>query len=110
MRRSRTRARRGCGGGMVPEDGSVHMACPGRRPQVEGIAAHRSGAGRAVTRWRGVPVTTPTQTFLDLAGQIGLVDLVVLGDSLARRRRVTPERLVEAAAGHRGPGARLARR
>lgn len=54
-------------GGIVPDDGSVHLTCPGRRPQVEGITAHRGGAGRAVTRWRGVPVTTPTRTFLDLA-------------------------------------------
>lgn len=97
-------------GGIVPDDGSVHLTCPGRRPQVEGITAHRAGTGRAVTRWRGVPVTTPAQTFIDLAEPLGLVDLVVLGDSLVRRRRVTSSLLVEAATAYRGPGARLARR
>ena len=97
-------------GAVVPDDGLVHLACPARRPQVEGIAAHRMGPGKAATRWCGVPVTTPAQTFLDLAAELGLVDLVVLGDSLVRRGRVTPEALVEAASQHRGAGARLARR
>ena len=97
-------------GGVVPEDGLVHLACPDRRPQVEGIKAHRGRTGQQVTRWRGLPVTSPVQTFLDLATDLGLVDLVVLGDSLVRHLRLTVEVLVDAAACHRGPGARLARR
>jgi hypothetical protein len=97
-------------GGIVPEDGGVHLACPGKRPQVDGIRAHRGGRRKAVTRWRGLPVTTPVQTFLDLANQLDLVDLVVLGDSLVRRKRVTVDLLVDTAAAFRGSGARLARR
>jgi very-short-patch-repair endonuclease len=97
-------------GGIVPDDGLVHLACPTRRAQVDGIRSHRFGPVRATTLWRQVPVTTPIQTFLDLAAVLGLVDLVVLGDSLVRRKRVTPDMLVEAADGHRGAGARQARR
>ena len=33
---------------------------------------------------QGLPMTCATQTFLDLAGDLDLVDLVVLGDSLVR--------------------------
>ena len=57
-----------------------------------------------------VTITTPIQTFLDLAPELSLVDLVVLGDSLIRRGRLTPEMLVEAATTRRGRGCRLARR
>jgi very-short-patch-repair endonuclease len=97
-------------GAIVPDDGFVHLSCPRARPQVEGIRAHRGSSARKATVWRGLAVTTPVQTFLDLAADLALVDLVVLGDSLVRRRRLTVERLVEAASAHRGPGARLARR
>ena len=97
-------------GGVVPDDGMVHLTCPGRRPQVAGIKAHRAGVDMRETPWRGLAVTTPIQTFLDLATDLALVDLVALGDSLVRKRRVTVEQLVAAAAAHRRPGARLARR
>ncbi|WP_374968655.1 hypothetical protein [Terrabacter sp. BE26] len=97
-------------GAIVPDDGLVHLACPDRRPQVEGISAHRMGTGKRTTRWRGLPLTTPAQTFVDLAAELMLVDLVVLGDSLVRRGRVTSDMLLEAAAQHRGAGGRLARR
>jgi hypothetical protein len=97
-------------GAIVPDDGLVHLACPSRRAQVEGIRSHRFGLTKATTVWRGVPVTTPMQTFLDLATVLDLVDLVVLGDSLVRRKRVTVDLLVEAATAHRGAGGRLARR
>jgi len=48
--------------------------------------------------------------FLDLAHCLTLVDLVVLGDSLVRRKRCTPDELVALAEKHRGPHSRLARR
>jgi hypothetical protein len=91
-------------GGVVPDDGFVHLACPNRRPQVDGIKAHRASASGRTTTWRGLVVTTPVQTFLDLAPHLGLVDLVVLGDSLVKQKRLTPEHLVEAATAHRGAG------
>jgi hypothetical protein len=55
-------------------------------------------------------VTTVEATFLDLADGLDLVDLVVLGDSLVKLGRVTPERLVEAAASFKGRSRALARR
>jgi hypothetical protein len=55
-------------------------------------------------------VTTAEDTFVDLARELGLVDLVVLGDSLVRRGRTTPEALAAAAAGMRGRHAAFARR
>jgi hypothetical protein len=55
-------------------------------------------------------VTNPAQTFLDLAGSLDLVDLVVLGDSLVKAKRVTPEELTAAASVWDGAGAARARR
>ncbi len=83
-------------GAVVPDTVVMHASIPGnrhrsRRPE---LTVHRSA--RVPTRFRGVPVTTPEDTFLDLAGHLTLVDLVVLGDSLVRRGRTTPDRLVAA--------------
>jgi very-short-patch-repair endonuclease len=98
-------------GGIVPNDGRTHISCVGRRPQVARLVAHRiSRNGQEYTNVDGVRVTTPRQTFVDLAGHLGLVDLVVLGDSLVKAELITPEQLVEAAASLRGRSRRLARR
>jgi hypothetical protein len=98
-------------GGVVPDDGLAHVSCAKRRPQVHGLAAHRvSRGGQEYATVRGVKLTTPAQTFLDLAADLGLVDLVVLGDSLVKTKRVTPAHLVEAAAAFRGRSRRMARR
>jgi hypothetical protein len=59
---------------------------------------------------KGLPVTSPERTFLDLAAVLDLVDLVVLGDSLVARGVTTPLALVDAARDHRGPRIALARR
>ncbi len=97
-------------GGIVPDDGLVHVTCVGRRIQVKGIQAHRVRAGQRATTRRGVRVTTVETTFLDLADALDLVDLVVLGDSLVKRGLVTPKRLVDAAASFNGRSRALARR
>ncbi len=55
-------------------------------------------------------VSSPEQTFVDLATKMNLVDLVVLGDSLVAKRRTTARQIVEAANAWRGKGSRLARR
>ena len=55
-------------------------------------------------------MTSPTQTFVDLAGDLDLVDLVVLGDSLVRAGVLTPEEVAATAAAHTGRQARRARR
>ncbi|XVX18948.1 hypothetical protein ACQP1U_11420 [Actinomycetota bacterium] len=60
--------------------------------------------------WKGLPVTTPEQTFADLARDLPLVDLVVVGDCLVKHQVTTPERLVAGMAKIRGERGRLARR
>lgn len=45
---------------------------------------------------QGVRVSGDLSMFIELGGQLGLVDLVVVGDWLVRRRGVTPEGLVRA--------------
>lgn len=84
-------------GAVVPETATLHASITGnrhrsRRPEV---CVHRSS--RAPVRFRGIPLTSAEDTFVDLAGHLSLVDLVVLGDSLVKRGRTTPERLVAAA-------------
>ncbi|GAA2741948.1 hypothetical protein GCM10009868_09990 [Terrabacter aerolatus] len=97
-------------GGVVPDDADVHVTYPRMRAQCFGIAAHRPKARQHVVSWMGLPMTAPAQTFLDMSHLLGLVDVVVLGDSLVRKRRFTPDELVALAEHHRGPYSRLARR
>ena len=52
---------------------------------------------RGVIVVRGIPVTDPITTFLQLAGHLSLVDLVVLGDAIVRIYRISPLRLLKAA-------------
>lgn len=81
-------------GAVVPHSEMLHVSIVGdsHRSRREGICVHRSS--HTPTRFRGLPITTPEDTFVDLAAYLPLVDLVVLGDSLVRRKRTTPERLV----------------
>ncbi|WP_353353711.1 DUF559 domain-containing protein [Intrasporangium sp. DVR] len=98
-------------GGVVPEDGLVHVSTTAARPKVQGIRAHRvKVGGQRCLKLDGVRVTTAVQTFLDLGSDLGLVDLVVLGDSLVKAGQTTPAELVQAAAGFRGGGRRVLRR
>jgi len=85
-------------GGVVPPSPHVQLVLPtGGRLRAQGIDA-RVGRTRSSARVRGVPVTTVEDTFLDLGAELGLVDLVVLGDSLVKAGRTTPVALVDAAA------------
>ena len=95
-------------GGVVPDDPDVHVTSPRNRAKARGIAGHRAKQNQQVTTWRGLRTTTPMQTFLDLAQVLTLVDLVVLGDSLVKRGRLTTEQLVAFVASSTGPHHRLA--
>lgn len=99
-------------GGVVPEQSHVHVTVSeaARRPKRAGIRAHVSAAGLRTLDVGGVRVTSAVQTFIDLGATLGLVDLVVLGDSLVRHGRCTPEELQVAAADFSGRGAALSRR
>ncbi|MGY4721373.1 hypothetical protein [Naumannella huperziae] len=85
-------------GAIVPDTCETHVgAVAGARSRREAVVQHRYATRPATVRHDGVRMTSPTQTFLDLAARLDLVDLVVLGDSLVRRRGIDPARLVEAA-------------
>lgn len=86
----------------------VSVARGRHRSSREDMVVHSSS--RTPTTFRAVPVTTPVDTFLDCATALDLVDLVILGDSLVRRGRVTPEQLVAEVGEASGRGVRQARR
>jgi very-short-patch-repair endonuclease len=46
-----------------------------------------------VTTMGGLRVSTPMQTFVELAEELNLVDLVVVGDALVAQKRFSPEEL-----------------
>lgn len=104
-------------GGLVPDTQETHVIVTSarwrrRRP---GLHCHV----RSTTDTRPVPgtqdgggnllVTTPEQTFVDLATELTLVDLVVLGDSLVLKAVTTTDALLDAADRATGPGSALAR-
>jgi hypothetical protein len=60
-----------------------------------GIRCH-VGDPTGVVVEKGMRVSGDVQMFIELSGQLTLVDLVVVGDWLVRRRGLTPERLVTA--------------
>ncbi|GAA1903242.1 hypothetical protein [Lapillicoccus jejuensis] len=67
-----------------------------------GVKARQRTARPPTSRRHGVLVTSPSQTFCDLGSVLDLVELVVVGDKLVRRKVVTPDQLVEAASQWRG--------
>jgi hypothetical protein len=99
-------------GGIVPETSEVHVTVPPTavRSSRQGVKAHAAVIGAAVTRFRNLLVSTPEQTFLDLAACLDLVALVVLGDSLIKTGRTSAAALRDAALAWRGRGAKLAPR
>jgi very-short-patch-repair endonuclease len=99
-------------GGIVSDPSEVHVTVPSTavRSSRQGVKAHAGVIGAAVTRFRNLPISTPEQTFLDLATCLDLVALVVLGDSLIKAGRTTAAALRDAALSWRGRGAKLARR
>ena len=97
-------------GGIVPHETRVHLNVPSGRLRVPGVTTRVRSDRRRLARIGGLPVTTAEDTFVDLTGELGLVDLVVLGDSLVGRGRTTPDALVAAADAMRGRHAAMARR
>ena len=100
-------------GAVVPDASDVHLTVPGQagRTVRRGVKAHTAPDGAATTRIRGLPITTPAQTFLDLAAAgLDLLALVVLGDSLIKSCRTSSRELLDAAIAWHGRGAKQARR
>ena len=77
-------------GAVVPHVSDVHLTVPGQagRTVRRGVKAHTAAESTGTTRINGLPITTPVQTFLDLAAAgLDLVAVVVLGDSLGLAER-----------------------
>jgi hypothetical protein len=96
----------------VPAHPLTHAGLPpgADGPDRVGIAAHRHDGQPVTQTVKGRRVAADTDVFLQLAGYLDLVDLVIVGDALVRLGRVTPEELIEAADTASGRGVRLARR
>jgi very-short-patch-repair endonuclease len=95
---------------VVPHSHQLHLSVPRgtSRADRDDLVVHSSS--RVPVVFRGQRVTTPEDTFLDMAAHLDLVDLVILGDSLVKGHRAAPAGLVRAAGSARGRGARRARR
>jgi hypothetical protein len=63
------------------------------RPQIK---AHVTDRRKVVIEVDGIRTTDPVTTFIDCAGMLSLVDLVVLGDALVKKYPVTPAQLIKA--------------
>ena len=98
-------------GGSVPDTSVIHVKIGYRKTfDVDGVRAHRSCRPHTGTRRHGVAVTTPEQTVMDLATDLDLVQLVVLGDRLVKRKVTTAAKLVDAADSWDGYHTALVRR
>ena len=100
-------------GAAPPADGATHVTLPSPSGRLvrQGVHSHYRKHPAQTTLRKGVLISTPEQTFLDLAAVgVGLVDLVVVADGLIKAGHTSPSRLIETAAKWGGRGCRLARR
>lgn len=81
----------------VPRHSDEHVSVfdESERRRRAGIVCHVAPGDSQVARHRNIRVSMPTQMFVELASILSLVDLVVVGDALARREWVTPQQLVD---------------
>jgi hypothetical protein len=83
----------------LPREGvpPLHVTLPRHvpRPSVAGVVTHQA-SDVPVRMFEGFPITTSERTFLDLAGQLSLVDLTILADAMVRRGLTTVEALADA--------------
>ena len=81
----------------VPADPLEHVTVsrPEDRRQRHGLRCHVASLAQAdITVVEGVRISAPHRMFLELASALGLVDLVVVGDFLVKRKLLTCESLV----------------
>jgi len=79
----------------VPEHLNEHVTVfnPQDRRWRPGVKPHVTKRARKTVVVRGIRATDPVITFIQLAGTLPLVDLVVLGDAIVKRYKVSPSRL-----------------
>jgi len=84
----------------VPDHPFEHVTVhePDDRRYRRAIKSHVSKRARTTTVVRGMAVTDPYTTFIQLAGSLSLVDLVVLGDAIVGRRDCSLDELLAACA------------
>lgn len=92
----------------LPEE-HVSVLHPDHRRARSGICCHLVG-GAEVRTVDGRRVSAVTRMLVELAELLGFVDLVIVGDHLVRRRKVTCVELGKAAAAAGGERGRAARR
>lgn len=83
--------------GLAVEHVSVLAAADRRRRA--GVMTHVAAPTTPVVTFRGLRLSSPERLMVELAGHLNLVDLVVVGDALARRGLTTPEKVVAYAVG-----------
>jgi len=96
----------------VPDHPFAHVTVrkpEDRRYRAE-IKPHVTSRPRRVIVVRGIRTTDPVATFIDCAGSLSLVELVVLGDALVKRYDVSAYELLEACRASDDYYAGLARR
>lgn len=78
----------------VPPDVLEHVTVPNAsaRTRAAGVRAH-VGSVTGARRVSGVLVSAPVDVFVQLASMLSLVDLVVVGDAMVRRRLVSTAEL-----------------
>ena len=81
----------------VPDDPEWHVGVmhPDDRRRRSGVRSHVISPRTRVISLKGVPVAAPMDVFVQLAGVLTLVDLVVVGDCLVRKDWATPAQLVD---------------
>jgi hypothetical protein len=79
----------------VPECARVHVTVlkQQERAQRPGIACHIACSETLTERVRDIPVSKPLDMFIELAGALDLVELVIAGDAMVRAKLFTPEEL-----------------
>ncbi|WP_265442966.1 endonuclease domain-containing protein [Flexivirga meconopsidis] len=97
-------------GGITPRASDLHFGSRrrhkcGRR----GVRLHFYKNASDLVLHKGIWMTGPAQTYLDLAKSLEFADLLILGDSLVRRTSCTPSELRDFVAGVTCHGARHAR-
>lgn len=80
-------------GGIVPHTALTHLTVAEAKDRRRRTNLRCHVRAVETTRVKGVLATTPEQTFCDLADELDLVDLVVLGDSLVQARALSIEAL-----------------
>lgn len=95
----------------VPVDPDEHVSVEragDRRPR-PGVVSHVAPTGARVRTRDGTRVSPPLQMFVELASMLSLVDLVVVGDAMARVLGVAADDLRRHCSESVAPGARAAR-